>query len=82
MRYSKVKSDVGNHAEFSQQIWTFLNFTIFEILKSRPQNFGTDFENIFIFDFHHFHRVPRGGHGEIFQRSTHISKTFSPTTPL
>jgi len=41
MRYSKVKSDVGNHAEFSQQIWPFLNFTIFEILKSRPQNFGT-----------------------------------------
>ena len=40
MRYSKAKSDDGNHAEFSQQIWPFLTFTIFEILKISTSKFS------------------------------------------
>ena len=66
MRYSEVKSDVGNHAEFSQQIWPFLNFTIFEILKFRPQD---------------FHRVPPGGHGENFFQKSPISQKLSHLPP-
>ena len=65
MRYSKVKSDVVKYAKISQQIWPFLTFTHFGVMK---------------IGFKMRRRWPSQLTKN--QKSTHISKTFLPTTPL